>query len=224
MCGRYTLRTPVDQVLLHFAVGEPSSGMQPRYNIAPGQFAPVVRQIAGERELVALKWGFISPSSLNDKFAPFNANTETVATKAVFHPAIRRQRCLVPCDGFYEWKRERRMKVKGELPWYFQLRGSCLFAFAGVWTRWEKGNAPVESFALLTTKPNELLAPLNDQMPVILSPADYELWVDPAMQDPAKLAHLYEPFPADEMETYRVPMWVNAKDIEGPRCIERVRA
>jgi putative SOS response-associated peptidase YedK len=224
MAGRYTLRTPLDRIVQQFGVGNPAWEILPRYNIWPGQLVPVIRQTDRKREMVKLRWGFIPPAATNDKYAPFNADAETVATKAVFHRAIRRQRCLVPADGFYEWKRDRRAKVKGELPWFSELRGNRPFAFAGVWSRRENNDATPESFAILTTGPNEQIALLNDQMPVILSPDSYELWLDPTMQDPEKLTHLYKPFPASEMETYRVPMWVNARDIEGPRCVERIRA
>ncbi|HTQ37886.1 MAG TPA: SOS response-associated peptidase family protein, partial [Pirellulales bacterium] len=105
-------------------------------------------------------------------------------------------------------------------PWYFQVNGGKPFAFAGIWERWDKGDKPLESCAILTTTPNELMAPIHDRLPVILSPTDYDAWLDSTMNDPEKLTYLYEPFPASEMSKYRVSAYVNKVGNKGKACME----
>jgi putative SOS response-associated peptidase YedK len=198
--------------------GEPFELFE-RYNICPTTQVPVVRQADKGRELTRMQWGFV-PSWANDaKLCPINAVSETVAEKPMFRSAIKKRRCLVPADGFYEWKKIPK-KNKGDAPWLFQVKDGKPFAFAGIWERWEKGDKPIESVAILTTKPNELMAPLHDRLPVILSPVDYNAWLDPAMNDPAILTYMYEPFPASEMTMTRASAYVNKAGNEGPQCLE----
>jgi putative SOS response-associated peptidase YedK len=201
--------------------GEPFDLFE-RFNVCPTNRIPVIRQTETGRELLKMQWGFV-PSWANDiKICPINAVSETVATKNMFRSAIKIRRCLVPADGFYEWKKIPK-KIKGDSPWYFQVNGGP-FAFAGIWESWEKGDKPIQSCAILTTTPNELMAPIHDRLPVILSPADYDAWLDPAMNDPTKLTYLYEPFPASDMTMTRVSAYVNKAGNEGEECIKPLAA
>jgi putative SOS response-associated peptidase YedK len=218
MCGRFTLRARLNRELQEFGAELQSEfDYPPRYNICPMTNIPVIRQ-TDKRELLKMQWGFVPSWSKDGKFAPINAVSETVAEKPMFRSAIKKRRCLIPADGFYEWQKTGGKKVKSDAPWLFEVGGGKPFAFAGIWERWGE----LESCAILTTGPNELMAPIHNRLPVILSPADYDAWVDPAMNDPAKLAYLYEPFPASEMTMVRVSNYVNKVANQGPECVEPI--
>ncbi|HSL98701.1 MAG TPA: SOS response-associated peptidase [Candidatus Limnocylindria bacterium] len=223
MCGRFTLFDSADSVGERFGLPETPS-LSPRYNIAPSQTVAAVRipPGGGARELVFLRWGLV-PSWAKDPAIGnrmINARAETAADKPAFRVAIRRRRCLVPADGFYEWKRVNGRKQ----PYYIRLRDVAVFAFAGLWESWEgPGGASVESCALLTTGPNDLLLPIHDRMPVILSPRDYELWLSPKEQDPKALAPLLRPYPPEEMTVFPVGIAVNNPKTDTPDLIEPLR-
>ncbi|HTQ40774.1 MAG TPA: SOS response-associated peptidase [Pirellulales bacterium] len=222
MCGRFTLRERLNDLLREFDAevrGEPFELFE-QYNICPTNLIPVIREDeSGENELLRMQWGFVPSWAKDAKFCPINAVSETVASKPMFRSAIKKRRCLIPADGFYEWKKLPK-KTKGDAPWYFQVNGGKPFAFAGIWERWGE----LESCAILTTTPNELMAPIHDRLPVILSPTDYDAWLDPTMNDPEKLTYLYEPFPASEMTMTRVSAYVNKVGNKGPQCLEAVES
>src|SRR5437016_8151445 len=176
MCGRFTLKTPVERLSEKFQFPE-IIPLKPRYNIAPSQSVAVVRLLPddSDRKLAMLRWGLI-PAWIKDPTSgaqPINAKSETVAEKPMFREAFKRRRCLVPADGFYEWKREGGRKQ----PVYICMKDREPFAFAGLWEHWEDHDGQViESCTLLTTEPNELLAQVHNRMPVILDQRDYDLW------------------------------------------------
>ena len=197
----------------------------PRFNIAPSQPVPVVRlapqQPQPQRELVWLRWGLI-PSWAKDPAIGnrmINARAETVAEKPAYRAALRRRRCLVAADGFYEWQRTGGRKQ----PYFIHMRDDRPFAFAGLWEAWEgPDQSAIESCTLLTTEPNELVRPIHNRMPVILAPDDYDRWLDPAVQKPEQLAPLLGPYPSDEMTADPVSTFVNSPANDGPQCIEPV--
>jgi putative SOS response-associated peptidase YedK len=222
MCGRFTLRTPLKEVAGAFDL-EPQAfrrddGGHERYNIAPSQeIAAVRRHEAGGREAAWLRWGLV-PSWADDAAIGnrmINARSETAATKPAFREAFRRRRCLVAADGFYEWKRG----AKPKQPYYIRLVEDGPFAFAGLWERWHRGEAVIESCTILTSDANELVASLHDRMPVILDPDDYDAWLDPDVKDTARLTALLAPFPAGRMTAYAVSTAVNSPRHEGPELI-----
>jgi putative SOS response-associated peptidase YedK len=221
MCGRFTLRAPASVVAEQFALFE-LPPFTPRFNIAPSQPVPVVRLAAEQpqpqRELVWLRWGLI-PSWAKDPAIGnrlINARAETAAEKPAFRAALRRRRCLVAADGFYEWQRF----GKAKQPYFIHLRGDRPFAFAGLWESWEgPDSSPIESCTLLTTEANELLRPIHNRMPVILPADDYQPWLNPAVERPEQLAPLLRPYPAGEMAADPVSTFVNSPANEGPQCI-----
>jgi putative SOS response-associated peptidase YedK len=223
LCGRFTLFDTAASLAEAFEVAEVPS-LSPRYNIAPSQAVAAVRipPSGGAREVVLLRWGLI-PSwakdpSLGDRM--INARAETAAGKPAFRSAIRRRRCLVPASGFYEWKRTNGRKQ----PYYIRRPDGKPFAFAGLWESWEgPGQAAVESCAILTTSANELLLPIHDRMPVIVSPADYDLWLSSEVRDPAELARLFRPCPPEEMTAFPVGTAVNNPKTDSPQLIEPLR-
>ena len=220
MCGRFTLTDPDADIAVQFGLPE-IPDTPPRYNIAPTQPVAAVRLKAGDetRELVMLHWGLIPFWAKDPKIGArmINARSETAAQKPSFRAAFRRRRCLVIADGFYEWQKQN----GGKQPFFIHLQDGRPFAFAGLWEHWEGSDASeIESCTLLTTEPNDLLRPVHNRMPVILNPTDYELWLDPEVQQPDRIQPLLRPFPAHEMDAYPVSRFVNRPANDSPRCIE----
>ncbi len=221
MCGRFTLRAPASVVAEQFGLFD-TAPLSPRYNIAPSQTVAAVRRatesVEPARQLVLLQWGLVPSWAKDAKVGNrlINARAETVAEKPAFRAALRRRRCLVVADGFYEWQRTGGKKQ----PYFIRLADDRPFAFAGLWERWEgPDHAALETCTLITTEANELMAPIHDRMPVILSPDDYDRWLDPAIQKPEHLQPLLRPYPSDAMVAYPVTTHVNNPKNEDPLCI-----
>ena len=215
MCGRFTLRTPLHVLMRHFNLSAQTEWQLPlRYNIAPTQDIAVTIETDMGRELEMMRWGLIPSWAKDPKSIPlyFNAKSETAAEKPSFRSAMRKRRCLIPADGFYEWKKEGKQK----LPFYIRRPDEQPFAFAGLWEQWQD----TRSCTILTTAPNELMRPLHDRMPVILSPNDYDVWLNTEAKEPAKLDYLYEPSPDSELIATPVSTVVNNAKHEGSDCIE----
>jgi putative SOS response-associated peptidase YedK len=240
MCGRYSLTTPAEAMRHLFGFAGALPNLPARYNIAPTQLVPVVRLVqerrpgggpgkaAGEgergtRELVQLRWGLIpswaKDASIGNRL--INARAEGLAEKPSFRAAFRARRCLVPADGFYEWQ----ATPHGKRPYRIGLKGGRaealpLFAFAGLWERWEKApdGAPVESCTIVTTAANELLAPIHERMPVILPEEGYAAWLAP-VTPPAEALALLKPYPAAAMLLYPVSKRVNSVRFDDALCI-----
>ncbi len=220
MCGRFSLSTAPDWVAEYFGLEEVPD-LKPRYNIAPTQEVAAVRQRReGGRRLDHLRWGLL-PASMADTpgGAPLiNARSETVADKPSFRQAFLQRRCLVPADGFFEWKRVDRRKQLI----YFTLRDRRPFAFAGLWERWVASDGhPVESCTILTTEPNDLVRPVHDRMPVILEPAGYDPWLSLDSDPERDLVPLFRPYSVGDMESFPVSSVVNSAEPDSPACIER---
>jgi putative SOS response-associated peptidase YedK len=215
MCGRYFLITPGDELKGQFGFVE-QPNLAPRYNIAPTQEAPVLRQRrepAGERTLQNLRWGLVPPWATDLKIGAqmINARAETALDKPAFRNAFRRRRCLVPADGFYEWRQE----GKEKRPYLIARRDGAPFAFAGLWERWTPKEptpgAPafVDSFTILTTTANALLRSLHERMPVILPREAHARWLDPDAA-PEGLRGVLVPAPEDLLRYVPVGSRVNA--------------
>jgi putative SOS response-associated peptidase YedK len=221
MCGRFTLRQRLQDLMRTFNVSAQTEWQYPlRFNIAPTQEIPVVRQTSAGRELTLMRWGLIPSWATDPKigYSMINSKSETAAEKPSFRSAMKKRRCLIPADGFYEWRKVGKTKQ----PNLFCRPDDQLFAFAGLWEQWSKGDKPIETCTILTTSANELVMPLHDRMPVILSPNDYAAWLNPETTDPASLAHLFGPLPVDELTAYAVNPVVNNARHEGADCIERI--
>jgi putative SOS response-associated peptidase YedK len=213
MCGRFQQKL-AEEWMAELGLEMPE--IPPRYNLAPTQDVLAVRETAsGAREAALLKWGLV-PSWAEDPAVGsrmINARSESVARKAAFRDPFRAQRCLVPADGFYEWRRVGRARD----PFLFRMRDGKTFAFAGVWDRWARKGDRIESCAILTTAANELVTPIHDRMPVILERAAYGLWLDPEA-DPGALQALLKPFPAGAMAAVPVSPRVNRADVDDAEC------
>ena len=220
MCGRYVLTITGKVLAGAFGVDQVPE-VEPRYNIAPTQRAPVVRGDEGRRRMDLVRWGLIPPWAKDPSIGQrlINARAETAAAKPSFRNAIRRRRCLVPADGFYEWQRT----PAGKQPWLIRMADGWPFAMAGLWEIWRpRDGEPLETFTILTTEPNEVVAPLHDRMPVILPPGSWDLWLDPSVTDPDRLAPLLAPHPPEGMTAHPVTRAVGSPAFDEPACIEPV--
>ena len=222
MCGRFTLRSRLNLLLQQFALdgNEDREALDPRYNIAPTQDVFAVRsQEAGQRELARFRWGLV-PSWADDLkigVRMINARAETITSKPSFTAAFRRRRCLIPADGFYEWKKTGQAKQ----PYLIELVDGGLFGFAGLWESWQpEGGPTIESCTIITTAANDLIHELHERMPVILSPGDYEAWLDPENSDCDGLRKLLDAYPGNQMRTTPVRPFVNNVRNQGPECAE----
>ncbi|HTV13977.1 MAG TPA: SOS response-associated peptidase [Acidobacteriaceae bacterium] len=223
MCGRYFRRSDKQRLAEAFHTGLPTSfDILTSYNVAPQSFQPVIRLSAetGHREFAQMRWGLIPFWSKDAKvgYSTINAKAETVATSPLYREALKRRRCLVPADGFYEWQK---IDAKTKQPYAIALTDGAPLAFAGLWERWvdKVTNQPLETYTIITTEPNELTSTIHNRMPVILAPKDYERWMAPA--DPAQLpVDLLRPYDADKMMTWKVGKDVGNIRNNGPTVCE----
>lgn len=208
----------------------PELELVPRYNIAPSQNSIVIVSEEGRPVAKVMKWGFAPPWAAHGRAAGggrasgaqkplINARAETVAEKRSFKSAFENRRCLIPADGFYEW-----MKAptgKGKTPFRFLLRSEQIFSMAGIWSRSvSDSGGEINSFTIITTSANELMAPVHDRMPVILNPADESLWIaDNCENAKETFSELMVPYSSENMKCYEVSPRVSSAASEGPDCI-----
>ena len=222
MCGRFVLSLTAVELQLALPWLTVPAQLIPRYNIAPGQPVAVVPN-DGRHRVDLFNWGLIPSWAQDEKigYRLINARAETLADKPSFRSAFRRRRCLIPADGFYEWQTASAAKTK--IPMLIRLRSGEPFAFAGLWEEWHATDgSQILSCTIITTTPNELLAPIHNRMPVIVPPAAYEQWLDPAEQRPQSLQPLLAPYPAEQMEAHAVSREVNSPKNDYPALLEPV--
>ena len=193
----------------------------PRYNIAPTQAVVTIRAAKKEagREAALAKWGLIPSWAQDSKIGSnlINARAETIATKPAFRSAIKRRRCLIPTDGFYEWQAVAGQKAKQ--PYHITVRDARVFAFAGLWEHWTSpAGEEIESCTIITTDANELMQQVHTRMPVILDPADYARWLDRDCQEAGKVVDILKQFPAERMQLTPVSTLVNSPRNDRPEC------
>ncbi len=214
MCGRYSLESSSAEIVAAFELAE-SIAIAPRYNNAPTQTAPIVRldRHTHARRADMVRWGLETRFTDRGR-ALINLRSETVATKPLFRDALRRRRCLVPATGFYEWQKLGRARQ----PFHIGAGSGGLVAFAGLWDRFvPEGGGEVEAFVILTTRPNALMAPIHDRMPVILDRPAWDRWLDPAVV-PAALEGLLAPAPDGFLSAHPVSTLVNSPAHDEPAC------
>lgn len=222
MCGRYTITSPGQVIAEVFGVAEPIE-LAPRYNVCPGQDVPVVRTRHGadDREIGLLRWGLVPWFAKEPGPAArmINARAETAATSAAFRDALRRRRCLLPADGFFEWQATAGPRGAKQ-PFYVRRADEQPLALAGLWERWKgKDGRRIESCTILTTEPNELLRAIHDRMPVVLPPEAWSTWLDRAVQDVDQVLPLLSPAPGQPLVAAPVSSWVNDPKHDDARCI-----
>lgn len=222
MCGRYAISSPAFAQVGPFRVREwfehelAAGRWHWRFNIAPLQKAPVLIH-AGEISMGMLRWGLVPPWARDPSRGPINARAETVHSQPMFRGAFRRRRCLVPATGFYEWQGRERPKQ----PWFITSGNGSGLYFAGLWEERLDDDGSLRTYTIITTKPNELVRPLHDRMPVILSPGEGERWIDPEMP-PDEARELLRPCEASLLRAWRVSTRVNNPKREDPSLIEPI--
>jgi len=219
MCGRFTQQRPTAELAALFAAEPLVDDPGGHFNLAPTQEAAVVVEHDQRRAVTAYRWGLIPSWAKDAKIASrlFNARAETVATSGAFRDSFRKRRCIVPADGFYEWRRD----AGSRQPFLIHRVDGSPLALAGLWSAWRD---PVteqvrRTFTILTTTPNELIATLHDRMPVILDPRDWDLWLDPTLTDVGELHGLLRPALSETLELYPVRPLVNSVRNDGPELI-----
>ena len=220
MCGRYTITSSPEAFRALFRYFE-QPNFPPRYNVAPTQPIPIVRLQDGARHFALMRWGLL-PSWVKDpkNFALLiNARGESVTEKPAFRNAMKRRRCLVPADGFYEWK-----PVSGrKQPYYIRAKSGAPLAFAGLWETWEGPNGEeVDTAAIVTTSANRTLSSIHDRMPVIVPPDAFDLWLDGANVDAVTASALIQPAPEDLLEAFPVSTAVNRTANDNAKLLEPV--
>jgi putative SOS response-associated peptidase YedK len=210
MCGRYRLSRRKQIIEEHFLANWDDLEWHPRYNIAPTQPVPIIRQNPKEpiREISLVRWGLI-PSWSKDSSSSakmINARSETASTLPAFRDSMKSRRCLISADGFYEWQKTGKTKQ----PYCFEVGDRSLFAFAGIWDRWKDPNGQwIKSCSILTTTANALTSPVHDRMPVILDPDGYDLWLDPGMKNVSVVSEFLKAYDARLMRSYPVSARIN---------------
>lgn len=222
MCGRYVITSAPEAMRALFGYRE-QPNFPARYNVAPTQPIPIVRLLDGERHLALVRWGLL-PSWVKDPKVftlLINARGETAAEKPAFRAAMRRRRCLIPADGFYEWKAAGERKR----PYFVHPRSGGSIAFAGLWETWTGPNGEeLDTAAIVTTRANKTLAPIHDRMPVIVPPDAFDLWLDGAAVDAQTAAALIAPAPDDLLDAYEISTAVNRVANDNPKLLETVSA
>lgn len=228
MCGRYTLAVRVNVLQPLFDLAEPPPApvqaqmALPRYNIAPTQPVLVVRQGPdGRRHASWVRWGLIPPGARDPKVGAklINARAETLFTQPAFRDAARHRRCLVPTDGFFEWRKIGARKQ----PYHVRAPDGGVWAMAGIWSTWQdEEGEPVETCSVITTTPNQTLSGLHDRMPVFVPPEQYELWLDPQEVLPNRLDGLLVSAPETALVMVPVADTVNRVKNQGAECLEEI--
>jgi putative SOS response-associated peptidase YedK len=223
MCGRFAQAKEILTLLNRFNFyGEDAAGVVPRYNIAPTQSVPVIFHDGEDLHLRHMRWGLIPHWAKDPAIGNrlINARGETAAEKPSFRTPFKRRRCLVPATGFYEWQKP--VGGKGsKIPYYIFRRDEGLLCFAGLWDHWDAPNGDiVQSFTIITTRPNKLMRPVHDRMPVILDEADENLWLNPDIHAPDRMQPLVRPCPDSLLAMYPVSTLVNSPTHESRDCIE----
>ena len=222
MCGRFTLTLSPDELQAAFPNFDIPADVPPSFNIAPSQPIPVIVN-DGSNSLDFYSWGLIPSWTKPENFGKYsliNARSETAAEKASFRSSFRRRRCLILTDGFFEWSKS--ILGKGKTPYYISMKDHSAFAFAGLWEIWNSPEGDsIRTACILTTQPNELVKPIHERMPVILSSNSYQDWLTDGEVQPEDLQGLMKPYPAENMQAYPVSTYVNTPKNNSPQCIQK---
>jgi putative SOS response-associated peptidase YedK len=222
MCGRYAVTSAPEAIRGLFGYPE-QPNFPPRFNVAPTQPIAIVRLMEGKRQFALVRWGLL-PSWVKDpkNFSLLiNARGESVMDKPAFEAAMKRRRCLVPADGFYEWKTIGTRKQ----PYFVRAKSGAPLAFAGLWETWTGPNGEeMETAAIVTTRANRMLADIHDRMPVVVPPDAFDLWLNCAAVDAETASTLIAPAPENLLEVYEVSSAVNRTANDNPQLVERQTA
>ena len=224
MCGRFVIFSPYDVIKESFDISYSEADLSPNYNVCPTQFIPAVFKKNGSNILTVMHWGIV-PSWAKDKSIAarmINARAETISEKPSFRNAFKKQRCLIPANGYYEWSGEKGKKQ----PHYIKPQHAELFAFAGLWERWIDKDSPdkplLVSCTIVTTASSPSVQHIHNRMPVILSPQYYEDWLNAGLNDTGEINGIFQIGTVQEMTHYPVSKAVNTVKNNGPGLIQKL--
>ncbi|MDX1484411.1 MAG: SOS response-associated peptidase [Alphaproteobacteria bacterium] len=222
MCGRYAITSPLEAIIKAFDVKSALSNLQPRYNAAPSQDLPVIRAGKEGRDLGLMRWGLVPSWSKgpDSRYSMINARAETVASRPAYRGPFKNRRCLIPADGFFEWKQT----GNGKQPFYITLKSGEPFVFAGLWDHWiSPEGEDLTSFTIIVTDANDTVSPIHDRMPVILPENDHEAWLgEDRSPSRTRLAIMLRPYPAELMRAHPVSRDVNSPANDFPALLDQV--
>ena len=222
MCGRFTASFEFREIKVRWNLQRDLPLFVPRFNIAPSQQVPVIVHNDGANELKLMRWGLVPSWAADPAIGNrmINARAETITEKPSFKTLLEKRRCLIPADGFYEWRREGSRKV----PVWIHLKKKEPFVFAGLWDGWHNPEGEtLYSFTIITTVPNALLRSIHNRMPVIFDPLAARQWLDPRLSTrEAEIAAVLAPFPSDLMQAHDVTAFVNKPEFDQVECIQPV--
>jgi len=207
MCGRFILDCKPERLEYYFELAHPAPEFQASYNIPPNSNVPIIWQMPNDgRACSLMHWGLIPnwARTTTSKYKMINAKAETLLDKPAFREAYKKRRCLIPTTGFYEWH----ATAQGKQPYFISMKDHGLFAFAGLWEYWQ-GEQTINSFTIITTVANKLIARIHERMPVIIDQADFDIWLDPTNRDTEQLNNLLIPHELDKLQMYPVGTEVN---------------
>jgi putative SOS response-associated peptidase YedK len=228
MCGRYVSATPPDQIAAYFDTEAPEVLLDRSYNVAPTQDVYAVLADGGVRHLDAFHWGLVPSWAKDPKIGSrmINARAESLADKGAFKAAFMRRRCIVPADGFYEWRKDLNAPAKAKKqPFFVHRPDGQPYAFAGLWEVWrgpDKDQEPLRSLTIITTEANGPMGEVHDRMPVLLDEASWDTWLDRANEDLELLGRLLVPAPASLIAMHPISTEVNSVRNDGPQLIDPV--
>ncbi len=220
MCGRFSRKATLQAIIDEFEIEEVNGTIEPSYNVAPGQEVAVILK-DDNRKLGLLKWGLIPSWSKDPAIGNrmINARAETLAEKPSFKHPLRRKRCLIVADGFFEWKKEGKQKT----PMYIFLKDQKPFVFAGLWDTWTSpGGKKISTCTIITTEPNEFMKKIHNRMPVILPKEQIDHWLDRSIENEQQVLSLLQPYPGEKMDAFEVSRFVNSPKNNSPACVEKV--
>lgn len=221
MCGRYTLNRRQEDIELAFNVEKVVAEAAARCNVSPTQKVAVVLERDGERVLDSFRWGLIPfwSKEVSKSKPMINARAETIKDKPYWKNCITRKRCIIPADGFYEWKKEGKSKT----PMFIHLNDRSIFGFAGLWDEWKSPDGEViRSCSIITTAANHVIQPVHDRMPVMLRKDDIATWLNNSITKTEEVVPLLQPRRDDEIGMYAVSSRVNSPAYDGPDLLDPV--
>ena len=217
LCGRLTQSSKITKYAEILGAALPSFDAKPSYNVAPTQALTICKQ-NGERSLAQVRWGLIPhwAKEIKHGYSTINARAETIASKPAYRDAYKKRRCLIPTDGFYEWR-----QTTPKLPFFIHRKDNETFALAGIWERWHHDAEVIESAAIIVTSANKLMSNIHDRMPVIINPWNYETWLSHD-NDGKDFFALFAPHSNKDFEAYPISTKVNKPANNDPSVLERV--
>lgn len=212
MCGRYTLHQDSENLATRYKLSSKPESIRDNFNVAPAHFMPIIVEEDGKPKLEMMKWGLVPvwAKDPNIGYKMINARSESIFEKPAWRSVILKKRCLIPADGFYEWKKFMTDEKERKQPFYIHPKQEEIFSFAGVWEAWKDSENNIwKTYSIITTEPNKEMSSIHDRMPVILHPEDESSWLESSRVTRDSIEPLLRPLEDGALEMYKVSTDVN---------------